>query len=579
MFKSAASVSSLAYNFLLSFLLLFAYNGIFLQKLYAVTGSGWDFVSVNLIVFLFLFAACNLLLWPKTAKPLAAFFLMANAVCLYFMADYHIAIDKIMLLNALETDSAEAADLFNKKFFAFLLIGGVLPAVFFCRLKIRFAPLRREFLLRLGLTAAGLAVAAAVIFPNYKYAAQFLRNNRSLKYQLLPVNYVGAVIPADKKNPLSAGETAASIALGIELGGYRFDKYFTKKPADSYPKLEKVEFLSETQIDDKEFAANRALANAVRYARDLCNEPANNLTPEIYAADIKRLDYLGIDVTVLDEAKLHDLGMDMLLSVAQGSVNSPRVAVLQWKGRKDAKEFDLGLVGKGVTFDSGGISLKPAANMGDMKGDMTGSAVVVAAIKAAALQKLPVNVVGVVGLVENMPSGSATRPGDIVRSMSGQTVEIVNTDAEGRLVLGDCLWYIQEKFGVKKIIDVATLTGSTMMTFGFEYAGLFANDDKLAAELTACGETSGEKLWRLPINAEYDKLMDSDIADMKNTGPRLAGGITAACFLQRFIKEGVKWAHLDIAGVDKDDKGHPLTPKGATGFGVRVLNCLLRKTK
>lgn len=396
MFKSAASVSSLAYNFLLSFLLLFAYNGIFLQKLYAVTGSGWDFVSVNLIVFLFLFAACNLLLWPKTAKPLAVFFLMANAV---------------------------------------------------------------------------------------------------------------------------------------------------------------------------------------RYARDLCNEPANNLTPEIYAADIKRLDYLGIDVTVLDEAKLHDLSMDMLLSVAQGSVNSPRVAVLQWKGRKDAKEFDLGLVGKGVTFDSGGISLKPAANMGDMKGDMTGSAVVVAAIKAAALQKLPVNVVGVVGLVENMPSGSATRPGDIVRSMSGQTVEIVNTDAEGRLVLGDCLWYIQEKFGVKKIIDVATLTGSTMMTFGFEYAGLFANDDKLAAELTACGETSGEKLWRLPINAEYDKLMDSDIADMKNTGPRLAGGITAACFLQRFIKEGVKWAHLDIAGVDKDDKGHPLTPKGATGFGVRVLNCLLRKTK
>ena len=187
-------------------------------------------------------------------------------------------------------------------------------------------------------------------------------------------------IPADKKNPLSAGETAAGIALGIELGGYRFDKYFTKKPADSYPKLEKVEFLSETQIDDKEFADNRALANAVRYARDLCNEPANNLTPEIYAADIKRLDYLGIDVTVLDEAKLHDLGMDMLLSVAQGSVNSPRVAVLQWKGRKDAKEFDLGLVGKGVTFDSGGISLKPAANMGDMKGDMTGSAVVVAAI-------------------------------------------------------------------------------------------------------------------------------------------------------------------------------------------------------
>lgn len=198
MFKFITSVNSLAYNFLLSFLLLFAYNGIFLQKLYAVTGSGWDFVSVNLIVFLFLFTACNLLLWPKTAKPLAAFFLITNAVCLYFMSNYHIAIDKIMLLNALETDSAEAADLFNKKFFAFLLIGGVLPAVFFCRLKIRFAPLRQEFLVRLGLTAAGLAVAAAVIFPNYKYAAQFLRNNRSLRYQLLPVNYVGAVISAVK---------------------------------------------------------------------------------------------------------------------------------------------------------------------------------------------------------------------------------------------------------------------------------------------------------------------------------------------------------------------------------------------
>ena len=343
--------------------------------------------------------------------------------------------------------------------------------------------------------------------------------------------------------------------------------------------MEKVEFFGETPIDAQGFNAYQAVAASVRYARDLCNEPANHLTPEIYAADIKRLEYLGIDITILDEGKLHDLGMDMLLSVSKGSVNSPRVAVLQWKGAKDRKEFDLGLVGKGVTFDSGGISLKPSANMGDMKGDMTGSAVVVAAVKAAALQKLPVNIAGVVGLVENMPSGSASRPGDVVASMSGQTVEIVNTDAEGRLVLGDCLWYIQEKFGVTKIIDVATLTGSTMMTFGFEYAGLFSNDDKLSAQLEKCGELSGEKLWRLPVTADYDKLIDSDIADMKNTGPRLAGGITAACFLQRFIKPGVKWAHLDIAGVDKDEKGHPLTPKGATGFGVRVLNRLLQETK
>ena len=383
----------------------------------------------------------------------------------------------------------------------------------------------------------------------------------------------------DKKITLSAGQTAAALALGMELGGYRFDKYFTKKPADSYPKLEKVEFVAAHTVDASPMAAAQALANAVRYARDLCNEPANNLTPEIYAADIKRLDYLGIDITILDEDKIHDLGMDMLLAVAKGSANLPRVAVLQWRGNKDQKEFDLGLVGKGVTFDSGGISLKPAANMGDMKGDMTGSAVVVAAIKAAALQKLPINVVGVVGLVENMPSGSATRPGDIVRSMSGQTVEIVNTDAEGRLVLGDCLWYIEEKFGVKTIIDIATLTGSTMMTFGFEYAGLFANDDKLAAKLAECGETTGEKLWRLPVNADYDKMMDSDVADMKNAGSRLAGGITAACFLQRFVKDGVKWAHLDIAGVDRDDKGHPLTPKGATAFGVRLLNAFLQSIR
>ena len=347
----------------------------------------------------------------------------------------------------------------------------------------------------------------------------------------------------DKKITLSAGQTAAALALGMELGGYRFDKYFTKKPADSYPKLEKVEFVAARAVDASPMAAAQALANAVRYARDLCNEPANNLTPEIYAADIKRLDYLGIDITILDEDKIHDLGMDMLLAVAKGSANLPRVAVLQ------------------------------------MKGDMTGSAVVVAAIKAAALQKLPINVVGVVGLVENMPSGSATRPGDIVRSMSGQTVEIVNTDAEGRLVLGDCLWYIEEKFGVKTIIDIATLTGSTMMTFGFEYAGLFANDDKLAAKLAECGETTGEKLWRLPVNADYDKMMDSDVADMKNAGSRLAGGITAACFLQRFVKDGVKWAHLDIAGVDRDDKGHPLTPKGATAFGVRLLNAFLQSIR
>ena len=362
---------------------------------------------------------------------------------------------------------------------------------------------------------------------------------------------------------------AGNLVLGMELGGYRFDKYFTKKPAESYPKLEKIALIT-APADISPFLA---LASAVRYGRDLCNEPANVLTPAAFAEDIKRLEYLGIKVTVLADRQLDE--MKMLLAVAKGSANLPRVAVLEWQGDAATPDIAYGLVGKGVTFDSGGISLKPAANMGDMKGDMTGAAVVVSTIKAAALQKLPQNIVGIVGLVENMPSGNATRPGDIVTSMSGQTVEIVNTDAEGRLVLGDCLWYLQSKFAPKNIIDIATLTGSTMMTFGFEYAGLFANNDKLAKRLLNCGLVSGEKLWQLPITKEYDKLMDSDVSDMKNTGPRLAGGITAACFLQRFVKEKQAWAHLDIAGVDRDDKGHPLTPKGATAFGVRLLNCLI----
>lgn len=396
-------------------------------------------------------------------------------------------------------------------------------------------------------------------------------------YKKLADNPVAAVfVPDAPKASLSAAEMACNLALGMELGGYRFDKYFTQKPADSYPKLEKVGFSSLSPLDAKLLAPYQALATSVRYGRDLCNEPANILTPAAFAEDIKRLEYLGIKVTIMEEKQIKAANMGMLAAVAQGSANPPRVAVLEWRGSPKNKNYAYGLVGKGVTFDSGGISLKPSLNMGDMKGDMTGAAVVVSTIKAAALQKLPQNIVGIVGLVENMPSGSASRPGDIVTSMSGQTVEIVNTDAEGRLVLGDCLWYLQSNYDAGRIIDIATLTGSTMMTFGFEYAGLFGNNDKLADDLIKCGEVSGERLWRLPVNEEYNKLMDSDVADMKNSGPRLAGGITAACFLQRFVKPGQAWAHLDIAGVDKDDKGHPLTPKGATAFGIRLLNQLLQ---
>ena len=382
---------------------------------------------------------------------------------------------------------------------------------------------------------------------------------------------IAILVPSFPKSKINADDAACNVAFGMELGGYTFDKYFTTKKASDYPKLETVEFFATEDLDAQKYGNLHAVANAVRYARDLCNEPANYLTPEVFADDIKRLEYLGLKVEVLEEKQIRANGMNMLLSVSQGSHNTPRVAIIRWEGAPKSTAPELGLVGKGVTFDSGGISLKPASGMGDMKGDMTGAAVVVATLKAAALCKVKQNITGIVGLVENMPSGHATRPGDIVKSMSGQTVEIINTDAEGRLVLGDCLWYLQEKFASKVIIDIATLTGSTMRTFGFEYAGLFGNTDKMADNLFDAGQKSGEKVWRLPINEEYNKLINSDIADMKNCGPANAGGITAACFLQRFVKPQNCWAHLDIAGVDRDDKGHPLTPKGATGWGVRLL--------
>ena len=268
---------------------------------------------------------------------------------------------------------------------------------------------------------------------------------------------------------------------------------------------------------------------------------------------------------------------NLALSVAQGSCNPPRVAVIKWRGNKEMPEYALGLVGKGVTFDSGGISLKPGNGMWDMKQDMAGAAAVVGALKAAALQKLPINVVGVVGLVENMPSGSATRPGDIVRSMSGQTVEILNTDAEGRLVLADCLWYIQQEFKVKTVIDIATLTGAIIVALGTEMAGVMGNNQKLIDNIAKAGLSVDEKVWQLPISKEYNKMMDSAIADMKNISePCNADSITAACFLQRFVQKDVKWAHLDIAGMDKIEKPKPLYPKGASGFGVKLFNAIMK---
>lgn len=374
-----------------------------------------------------------------------------------------------------------------------------------------------------------------------------------------------------------SAEDVYHIAFGLELGSYRFDKYKTKQKPESLPKLETVTFVGGQKLSLKAYAPYAALANAVRYARDLINEPANNLTPEILAAEIKRLSYLGLKIEILDEKQMKAKGFNLALSVAQGSCNKPRVAVLLWQGKPKQKTFDLGLVGKGVTFDSGGISLKPSKGMADMKQDMAGAGAVIGAMKAAALQKLPINVAAVVGLVENMPSGSATRPGDIVTSMSGQTVEILNTDAEGRLVLADCLWYIQEKYGVRKVVDIATLTGAIIVALGSEMAGVLGNAQGFIDKLRQLGSEVDENLWQLPITSAYNKLMDSAVADMVNSSEtREAGSVTAACFLQRFIQKDVIWAHLDIAGMDKENKGRPLTPKGASGFGVRLLNSLMK---
>ncbi|MBR6355983.1 MAG: leucyl aminopeptidase [Alphaproteobacteria bacterium] len=378
--------------------------------------------------------------------------------------------------------------------------------------------------------------------------------------------------------PDAKPEDLYDFALGVELASYRFDKYFTKKPAAFYPKLEKIAFTNSGLKNFDGYKPTAGLANAVRYARDLINEPANEMTPEIMAADIKRLEYLGLEVEILEEEKMKELGFNLALAVAQGSNNRPRIAVIKWRGKPQDEGFKVGLVGKGVTFDSGGISIKPAANMGDMKQDMAGAAAMVATMKSLALQKVEKNVVAVVGLVENMPSGTAYRPGDVFKSMSGQTVEVVNTDAEGRLVLADCLTYIQRTYKPKVVIDMATLTGAIIVALGHTFAGIFTNDTMLSKVLCMEGDKCGERIWLMPMDKEFDKMMDSPIADMKNAGSREAGSATAACFLRRFIEKGTHWAHIDIAGMDlSDGSSNVLYPKGASGFGIRLLNAFIRK--
>jgi leucyl aminopeptidase len=373
-------------------------------------------------------------------------------------------------------------------------------------------------------------------------------------------------------------DEAADIALGIDLRSYTFEKYKTKKKADdesSAPPRRFALAVADPRKAEQAWGVASAVADGVAFARDLVNEPANALGPVEFADRLKRLTALGIDVKVLGDAELRRLKMGALVGVAQGSERPPRVVVMHWRGGR-AKEKPIAFVGKGVVFDTGGISIKPAAGMEDMKGDMGGAAAVSGLMHALAARNAKVNAVGIVGLVENMPDGKAQRPGDVVTSMSGQTIEVINTDAEGRLVLADLLTYVQRKERPTTIIDLATLTGAIIVALGNHHAGMFTNNDALADELLLAGRESGEKVWRMPLGPEYDKLIDSKIADMKNTGGRHAGSVTAAQFLQRFVENDTPWAHLDVAGTAIGSPANETNRSWGSGWGVRVLDEFVR---
>lgn len=375
-------------------------------------------------------------------------------------------------------------------------------------------------------------------------------------------------------------ENTANLAHGMILRQYKFDKYKSSssqnKDEDQETSLQKVSIQSEGSTLAKKHYTNTlsALQLGVLAARDLVNEPANILGPDEYAKRIKALSSLGLKIKILSDKELKAEKMHSLLGVGEGSRQGSYLAIMEWKGAAKASEQPIAIIGKGVTFDTGGISIKGAAGMEDMKGDMGGSATVVGLMQTLAKRKAKINAIGVVGLVENMPGGQATRPGDILTSKSGQTIEVINTDAEGRLVLADALWYTQEKYNPKYMVNLATLTGAIMVALGKEYAGLFSNNDELADMLVSSGTDTGEQVWRMPlgnIGSSYDKLINSNFADMKNTGGRWGGAITAAQFLQRFVNE-TPWAHIDIAGVAMASKKTAINQSWGSGFGVDLLN-------
>ena len=373
---------------------------------------------------------------------------------------------------------------------------------------------------------------------------------------------------------LGPAEAAALIASGIALRSYSFTRYKSKKP--EHKSLREMTLLTaDAKGARQRFVAHEAVADGVHLARDLVNEPPNHLHPVEFAERMRQLAKLGVKVSIMTPAQMKKLGMNALLGVAQGSAHEARMVVMEWKGGKP-KDQPLAFIGKGVTFDTGGISIKPAAGMEDMKGDMGGAACVAGLMMALAKRKAKANVIGAIGMVENMPDGKAQRPGDIVTSMSGQTIAVLNTDAEGRLVLADVLWYIQDRFKPRFMIDLATLTGAILVALGKEHAGLFSNNDELAQRLSEVGYATGEKVWRMPLSPEYDRIIDHDVADVKNTGGRHAGSITAAQFLQRFVNN-VPWAHLDVAGTAMDAPRNAINPSWGPGWGVRLLDRLVSR--
>lgn len=373
----------------------------------------------------------------------------------------------------------------------------------------------------------------------------------------------------------SDGDLAANAGYGARLRSYRFDRYRTKEKEEDKPPLSKIVINTPAKDAKGAYDDLDKVADGVFLTRDLVSEPANILYPEEFAERCRKLKDLGIKVKVLGEAEMEKLGMGSLLGVGQGSARESKLVAMEWMGGKKG-DAPVAFVGKGVTFDTGGISLKPAPGMEDMKWDMGGAGAVTGAMAALAGRKAKANVIGVIGLVENMPDGLAQRPGDVVTSMSGQTIEVLNTDAEGRLVLADALWWTQETYKPKTVIDLATLTGAIIVSLAHEFGGVFTKDDKLAKALDTAGESSGDKLWRMPLTKTHDEMIKSEIADMQNIGGKGGGSSTAAAFLGRFIKDDVSWAHLDIAGMAWNTKDKPTCPKGGAGYGVKLLDEYIR---